>query len=433
MTPGMSKKDAQPELVPRLRFPEFRDAPAWVGGRCGDIADVLQGYGFPERYQGENRGLYPLYKVSDISAAFERGDKYIIEANNYIDQDVLSEIGAKSVPEGTTIFAKIGEAIRSNRRAIATRPSVIDNNVAGVKAISGKASDEFIYYLWSNISLIDFAGGVVPAISKSAIETIPVAYTEIEDEQQKIADCLGSLDDLIAAEGRKLTALRDHKQGLMQQLFPREGEAQPRLRFPGFQNAPDWDWKPLGEFADIKLGKMLDKNKHRSGHRLPYLNNLAVRWNDFHTSDLPEMYFDDDELEKYELTAGDVVVCEGGEPGRSAVWDERLPDMKFQKALHRVRFRIEFVPHLLVHYLETIAGTEAFESLFTGGGIKHLTRQTFALLPVPIASPDEQHRIADCLCALDARITAQSAKLDALRTHKRGLMQQLFPSPEDAV
>lgn len=253
-----------------------------------------------------------------------------------------------------------------------------------------------------------------------------------QDEQRKIADCLGSLDDLIAAEGRKLEGLRDHKKGLMQQLFPREGETQRRLRFPAFQNSGAWQRRPLGKIAEIKLGKMLDRRKHRSGHLLPYLNNLAVRWNDFDTSDLPTMYFNDDELEKYELTMGDVVVCEGGEPGRSAVWDERLPGMKFQKALHRVRFKIHFLPHLLVHYLETIAGTPAFESLFTGGGIKHLTRQTFARLTIPIASPAEQQRIADCLSALDEQIAAQAEKLDALRTHKRGLMQQLFPSPEEA-
>jgi type I restriction enzyme S subunit len=248
-------------------------------------------------------------------------------------------------------------------------------------------------------------------------------------EQQKIAACLGSLDDLIAAQGRKVEALKAHKKGLMQHLFPREGETRPRLRFPEFRNAGEWGEEPLGDIAEIKLGKMLDIKKQAGGRLLPYLNNIAVRWNFIDTGNLPTMPFDDDELERFDLRRGDVLVCEGGEPGRSAVWDGRIPEMKFQKAIHRVRFTVPYVPNILVHYLETIARTARFAGLFTGGGIQHLTRETFATLRVPVTSLDEQQRIADCLGSLEATIAAESAALTALRTHKTGLMQQLFPAP----
>ena len=208
------------ETVPKLRFPEFRDAPDWKTGRCRDIAKVLPGYGFPEKFQGNSKGQFPFYKVSDISRAIGEGKKYILEARNYIESDVLDEIRGKTVPTGTIIFAKIGEAIRSNRRVLTTKPAVIDNNTAGVKAIETKSSNEFLFYIWSNVSLIDYAGGVVPAVSKSAVEDVPLCYPSNPGEQQRIVDCLGSLDDLIAAEGRKLDSLRQHKQGLMQHLFP---------------------------------------------------------------------------------------------------------------------------------------------------------------------------------------------------------------------
>ena len=170
-----------------------------------------------------------------------------------------------------------------------------------------------------------------------------------------------------------MDALKTHKKGLMQQLFPREGERQPHLRFSEFREHGEWKKVPLGEIAEIKLGKMLDKQKHMSGHLLPYLNNLAVRWNEVNTSDLPRMYFEERELDRFGLRAGDVVVCEGGEPGRAAVWDGHLPDLKFQKAIHRVRFKVPFEPKILVLHLENLAGTTEFEMLFTGGGIKHLT------------------------------------------------------------
>ena len=207
------------ETRPRLRFPEFRDAPEWVVGKASDIVDVLQGYGFPERLQGSQEGDFPFYKVSDISACVDAGGILLDEANNHIDAGVLEELRAKLMPVGSTVFAKIGEAIRSNKRAITSRPCLVDNNAAGVKAVAGLAHDRFVYYLWCQVPLIEYAGGVVPAVNKSAMEQIPVCYPK-PDEQQRIADCLSSLDTQITAESNQLAALKTHKQGLMQQLFP---------------------------------------------------------------------------------------------------------------------------------------------------------------------------------------------------------------------
>ena len=207
------------ETAPRTRFPEFQDAPNWKMGRCRDIATVLSGYGFPDKFQGNQKGQYPFYKVSDISKAVEKGHRSIREANNYIDSEVIRKIRAKPVPTGTIIFAKIGEAIRSNRRVVTTNPAVIDNNTAGVKSINA-SSDEFLFYLWSNVSLIDYAGGVVPAVSKSALEDIPLCYPSDIEEQQRIGNCLSTLDSRISGQLAKIDGLQKHKQGLMQQLFP---------------------------------------------------------------------------------------------------------------------------------------------------------------------------------------------------------------------
>lgn len=213
------------ETQPRLRFPEFRDAGEWREGNFAEIAEVLQGYGFPERFQGQTTGDYPFYKVSDISKSWQAGKVFIDESANYINESLLKQLKAKPIPKGTTIFAKIGEAIRSNRRAITTKPCLIDNNAAGVKSIKGRATDLFVYLLMETISLIDYSGGVVPAVNKSAIEEIEVKFPEI-DEQQKITDCLFSLDETILAQTQKLDALKTHKRGLMQQLFPSTQEVE---------------------------------------------------------------------------------------------------------------------------------------------------------------------------------------------------------------
>jgi type I restriction enzyme, S subunit len=214
------------ETQPRLRFPEFQDAGEWEEGQIADIGTVLQGYGFPEKHQGQKRGDYPFYKVSDISKSLAAGKVLIEESANYINESLLKELRAKPIPSGTTVFAKIGEAIRSNKRAITTVPCLIDNNAAGVKRIKGKATDFFVYLIMEQISLIEHGGGVVPAVNKSAIEAIPVKFPKIE-EQQRIADCLTSLDDFLAAQTQKLDALKTHKKGLMQQLFPSVEEVEP--------------------------------------------------------------------------------------------------------------------------------------------------------------------------------------------------------------
>jgi type I restriction enzyme, S subunit len=170
-------------------------------------------------------------------------------------------------------------------------------------------------------------------------------------------------------------------------------------------NAP-WPLVPLGEIADIKLGKMLDKNKPSTGRRLPYLRNINVRWGRVDTDDLLEMPFDDDQLDRFCLKAGDVLVCEGGEPGRAAVWDGHLPDLKFQKAIHRVRFKSPYEPRLLVLYLELLAQTGGLERRFTGSTIKHFTREAFIQLPVPLIPLPDQRRIV-------AEIEQQFTRLDA--------------------
>ena len=229
----------------------------------------------------------------------------------------------------------------------------------------------------------------------------------------------GAISPVLARMGSKPKATTIQPDGKL--------ELVPKLRFPEFRDAAGWKEVALGDIAEIKLGKMLDKKKHTTGRRLPYLNNMSVRWNEVNTSNLPQMYFDDGELDRFGLRAGDVVVCEGGEPGRAAVWDGRMPDLKFQKAIHRVRFNVAFEADLLVLHLEKLAGTIQFEMLFTGGGIRHLTRETFAQLKIPHIPYAEQQKIARCLSSLGELIAAQARKLDALKTHKKWLMQQLFP------
>lgn len=392
-------------LVPRLRFPEFREAEEWEATMLGAVCEMQAGkfIAAPEIYEKKTDGLYPCFGGNGLrgyTKAYNQSGRY-------------SLIGRQG--------ALCGNVNLVDGDFYATEHAVVVTPKAGNRT-------DWLFYNLCLLNLNRFATGQAqPGLSVEVLEKVACMVPKDEKEQQKIADCLSSLDELITAETQKQDALKTHKTGLMQKLFPREGETVPRLRFPEFQEAGGWEEATLGEVAEIKLGKMLDSKKHTTGKLLPYLNNLAVRWNEVDTSNLPKMYFDDDELDRFGLMAGDVVVCEGGEPGRSAVWDGRLPDLKFQKAVHRVRFNVPFEPRLLVLYLESIAGTPQLENLFTGGGIKHLTQDVFARLKIPFACYAEQQRISACFASLDDLIAAQSQKINTLKAHKNGLAKNLFP------
>ncbi len=211
---------AEGETLPKLRFPEFRDAGGWEEKPLWKICDVLQGYGFPEVLQGGCSGKYPFCKVSDISKAVADKGGDLDMAANYIGDDELLKLRAKLIPIGATVFAKIGEALRLNRRALVKKECLIDNNAIGLKAIRGIAEDYFVYLLSQKIDLNEHCGGAVPSVNKSTLQEIMVTVPNNPKEQKRIADCLSSLDTLITAQSQKLETLRQHKKGLMQQLFP---------------------------------------------------------------------------------------------------------------------------------------------------------------------------------------------------------------------
>ena len=138
---------------------------------------------------------------------------------------------------------------------------------------------------------------------------------------------------------------------------------------------------PFGEIIDARLGKMLDKEKN-TGNFHKYLRNINVRWFSFDLSDLLEMRIEADEIEKYSVSHNDLIICEGGEPGRCAVWDKQ-DSLFYQKALHRVRFLDNSNPRFYMYYLWFSAQAGQLFRYFTGTGIKHLTGQSLSRVIVP--------------------------------------------------
>ena len=155
----------------------------------------------------------------------------------------------------------------------------------------------------------------------------------------------------------------------------------------------DWKTKKLGDISQMCLGKMLDKEKNK-GNFQPYLANINVRWGSFDFINLNEMRFEESETERYSLNFGDLVICEGGEPGRCAIWRDEIPEMKIQKALHRVRVNEDY-SNQFVYYRFLLAGKAGeLKNHFIGSTIKHLTGAGLKQVEFTFPSLNEQQNIA---------------------------------------
>ncbi|MEO6213187.1 MAG: restriction endonuclease subunit S [Vicinamibacterales bacterium] len=186
-----------------------------------------------------------------------------------------------------------------------------------------------------------------------------------------------------------------------------------------------WTTKPLAEVAEFCLGKMLDDKKNK-GEPLPYLANINVRWGECDLGNLREMRFAHDEMDRYGLKYGDIVMCEGGEPGRCAIWKESVPGMMIQKALHRIRPH-DCLDHRFLFYSFLHKGrTGGFSPLFTGATIKHLPREKLAMVEIAFPRLDAQRRIADLLSAYDDLIENNRRRMALLEEAVRQLYREWF-------
>jgi type I restriction enzyme S subunit len=415
------KEEAKPARVPKLRFPAFRGAEKWNQETMSGIATVVMGSSpKSECYNESNSGLPLLQGNADI--------KNRLSAPRIFTSEITKE-------------CQIGDILMSVRAPVGTVAKAVHHACIGrgIAAIHAKQpnSQEFLYQWllsyeprWVSIS----QGGTFDAINSDDLRQVGLSKPS-PAEQQKIADCLSSVDELMAAQARKVETLEIHKKGLMQQLFPREGETQPRLRFPEFQDAGEWEEKSFGRVLKIASGKGFKASEYsKTGIRLLQIENVGygvTKWTE-NTIYLPETY--SDEYPELVLRGGDIVLALN-----RPVTNNELKIAKIQKnepiaiLYQRVgrleilddSLQIDFAFHVCRQFIKDFVVNKSIGSDQPFISLKDLYSQKLRL-----PAPSEQQCIGDCLTSLDDLITAETQKLDALKTHKEGLMQQLFPSPE---
>ena len=266
-------------------------------------------------------------------------------------------------------------------------------------------------------------GGVRVRIYYRDIAQLQLALPDVE-EQQQIADCLGSLDDLIAAEGRKLEALRQHKQGLMQQLFPQPGETRPRLRFPEFRNAPEWEEKELGDVSEVLMCKRIFASQTNPNGGVPFykIGTLGGEPDAFISNDLFEEY-----KSKYNFPRpGEILITCSGTVGKCLAYDGSEAYFQDSNIVWIDNPTLEVSNEFLLSILSNVNWSTLNSTTITriyGPDLRGLA------IKFP-QNEQEQKRIADGLSVLADQIGVQARKRETLTRHKQGLLQQLFPSLE---
>lgn len=187
----------------------------------------------------------------------------------------------------------------------------------------------------------------------------------------------------------------------------------------------EWPTVRLGDLIEASLGKMLDKEKNK-GSEKPYLGNSNVRWGCFDLTNLSEMRFEDNESARYGIKRGDLIVCEGGEPGRCAIWTEDVMDMRIQKALHRIRTKSALNNYYL-YYWFLFSGTRGLlDPFFTGTTIKHLTGKALKDLEIQLPPIEYQESVADILNSIDDKIALNRRTNQTLEQIAQAIFKNWF-------
>lgn len=229
-------------------------------------------------------------------------------------------------------------------------------------------------------------------------------------EQQKIADCLSSLDELVTAQTEKIEALKAHKKGLMQQLFPAEGETVPKLRFPEFRDAEEWQNHIISDFAKVTTGNKDTQNKVDDGSYPFFVRSQNVeRINSFS--------YDGEAI----LTSGDGV-------GVGKNFHYIIGKFDFHQRVYCIYdFESKVFGKFIFQYFSEHFYKRVMQ-LNAKNSVDSVRMAMITEMPILLPKLEEQQKIDDCLSSVDDIINAQTQKLAALKAHKKGLMQQLFPA-----
>ena len=408
------------KLTPKLRFPEFRNAGDWEEKILSNITPAI----FDGTHQTPTytEAGIPFYSVENLISG---------NANKFISKEDYDLATRKNKPEkGDILLTRIGK-IGFSQVVTWDHEFSVYVTLAVIKRLS-QFDSHYLHCLMqsdfyqSELRSKSLSNAVPPKINMDSLRETKVILPS-SAEQRKIADCLSSLDELIAAEGRKWESLRAYKKGLMQQLFPRDGETTPRLRFPEFRKGPGWENQTISSILSkvanpvaVESNEMYREigiRSHGKGifHKEPISGNAI--------GDKRVFWVVQDAFVVNIIFAWEQAVATTSQAEAGMIASHRFPMYVAKEGKCDVKFISRIFQSKKGKYLLGVASPGG------AGRNRTLGQKEFEKLEIIVPEKvEEQRKIADCLSSLDSQIAVQSERLDALRAHKKGLMQQLFPT-----
>lgn len=406
----MSKKK---EIVPKFRFPEFQR----------DGIDFVHGNKLFKSITNKNHNSnLPILAITQDQGAVPRDQ---IEYNVTVTDKSLSNYKVVEVGDFIISLRLFQGGIEYSRFKGICSPAyiILRKREENISELYYKYFFKTWRYIQSlNRNLEGIRDGKM--ISYSQFSSVKVPYPRSFKEQQKIADCLSSIDELIDAESRKLKALEKYKKGLMQKLFPAEGKTLPEWRFPEFQGCGEWKSKSIGKACKMFSGGTPDTSKKEFyGGTIPFIRSAEIN------KSSTELFITEEGFKNSSakmVKKGDILIAlygaNSGEVALSKI------DGAINQAILCLRHETNnvFVYHYFTHMKNWII------SKYIQGGQGNLSGQIIKSVNLYFPKAEEQQKIADFLSEIDTMITGQSNKVEQLKAHKKGLMQGLFPSFEEA-
>ena len=408
------------DLLPLLRFPEFRDTEEWREAKLSQLTTIVRG-GSPrpidEYITNDANGLNWL-KIGDI----DKESKFVTSTQEKVIRTALNK--TREVNPGDLILSN---SMSFGRPYILKIKTCIHDGWIAISQIESGISRDYLYYLLMTTASQEYfsnnaAGSGVQNLNADIIKLLPIAYpTKVE--QQKIADCLSSIDDLISAGTKKLDALKLHKKGLMQSLFPAEGETVPKLRFPEFRDAGAWDLKSVGQLGEVITGSTPSTAEpaYYGGVR-QFVSPADISDSRFIAktkTTLTALGFE----QTRPIKANSILfVCIGSTIGKVA---QNRQECATNQQINAVAPYLENSDGFLYYALNRMA--EDIANLAGIQAVPIVNKSLFSSVKLTVPKLPEQICIADCLSSLDEAIFSETQKIETLKIHKKGLMQQLFP------
>ena len=393
--------------VPKLRFPEFEGE--WEEKELGEVGNIITGKTPSTKEEELWDGDILFVTPTDMNES-----KYQHSTERTVKKtDRMNVLPEKTVM--VTCIASIG------KMSLSTKPSITNQQINSIIPYKEISDNEFLYYaILKDIDKIKASqsSSTVPIINKTEFGKINTFIPSME-EQQKIADCLSSLDELIEARREKIASLKAYKKGLLQQLFPEKVSKTPppplifnklqKLRFTGFEG--EWEEVKLGEITKIIKGEQKNKLSLSNTGKY-YVMNGGIT---------PSGY-----TNSYNTDKDTISISEGGNSCGYIQYNKE----KFWSGGHCYTLHIydnyknKIDNFYLYQYLK--AKEEYIMGLRVGSGLPNIQKITLQNVTISFPSLVEQQKIANCLLSLDEKIAAETEQVTQLQQHKKGLLQQLL-------